>query len=589
MPEICTCYVYTPCCGGHPVLLARVDSESNPVIFPVLPNVYIYDGASPITDAFGYILEPGQCYRVQLGTFGSENCAEDLVPSPPYTDFIPTPYLDCNAAKADPTCTECPKKTLITPCCGGPVLEFRYDPLYPISTNVYQYTGTSLIFDSNGVALTPYSCFTIQIVSSTPEEVLTLVPGPASTNVISAGKTCGNYSPELTTPCADCFGYYEITNCADSEEVYCTNTNLSAYINNLIVDPADWPVIQVLEKPGKCFYVEQVPVCSSPITITPDPSILPFTGCFPCQQSLIPFYELIDCNNSENIIYTSTDVSLFVGQYITVDEYPDVCFFVDNYTGPVPSDTPVTPTGDSFETCAECSLKTYKLEDCAGIKDDVITNTDLSAYVGEVIVIDSCPDTCWFVQETEINTPLSDVFVNESFTTCPICLVATLPAICVSFELAPNQTSAVVYVVNTNGASIEIVLNSENPYVKGCYLSWRPGNAFIVTEFGDCIDNRCPEIPQPKRKVTPGYDTPTCTPEYYEKVECNYSEWMYKQVLEERYGISNCCPEELMKWEIKHEMLMLDSLVNPDYDCQPPIDCGCPQPTTCGCSCNSRN
>jgi hypothetical protein len=64
---------------------------------------------------------------------------------------------------------------------------------------------------------------------------------------------------------------------------------------------------------------------------------------------------------------------------------------------------------------------------------------------------------------------------------------------------------------------------------------------------------------------------------------------MYKDVLEQRYGISNCCPEELIRWEIKHEILMLDSLVNPDYNCMPPVNCGCQQPTTCNCSCNSGN
>lgn len=578
----CTSYYkFTACCDGSEVRFCKGSGS------PTYSGVFLYDGTSynggnPIP-GFGGQLEAGKCYTVSTLTTISGSFSYPL-----FTTGMAADMTSVGSSCDDPECPSCPKKVIFTPCCPGEPLEFRYIPGYPTDTDVYQYTGAVLIFDGNGNALIPFSCFTVQTVNTTLAESLALPPGPAAPDVDPAGKECGNYFA-LPTPCADCNRYYEVTNCADPTETYCTTSNLSSYINNLIVDPTDWPVIQILEKPGKCFYVEQIVTCSSPIPITPNPAITPFVGCNSCQASIVVYYELINCNDPEVIVYTSTDLSQYVGDYITLDEYEGVCFYVSVAQGLVPSDIPVTPTGDSFDSCAACSLPTYKLDDCAGIKDDVITNTDLSAYVGEVIVIDSCPDTCWFVQETEINAPLSDVFVNESFTTCQTCLVATLPAICVSFELRPGLTSAVVYVVNTNGASIEIVLNSENPYVKGCYLSWRPGDAFIVTEFGDCIDNSCPEIPQPKRKVTPGYDTPTCTPEYYEKVECNYSEWMYKQVLEERYGISNCCPEELMKWEIKHEMLMLDSLINPDYDCQPPIDCGCPQPTTCGCSCNSRN
>lgn len=579
----CTSYFkFVACCDGTEILFCKSVGSL------LLNGVYVYDGISfnggnPIP-GFGGQLEFGKCYTLTTvtpakGSFGYPLLTDAMILDLTYAGAT------CNNIK----CPDCPKKAIFTPCCPGQPLEFRYDPLYPISTNAFQYTGLSLIFDGNGVALTPYACFTIQIVNTTAEEAAALPVGPAVGNVINAGKECGNYSPSLTTPCADCFRYYEITNCADPAETYCTTSNLSTYINNLIVDPADWPVIQVLEKPGKCFYVEQIVTCSSPIPITPNPAIPAFVGCSPCQASIVVYYELINCNDPEVIVYTSTDLTQYVGKYITLDEYVGECFYVTVAQGLIPSDITVTPTGDSFDTCTACSLPRYKLTDCAGIKSHIVTNTDLSAYVGEVIVLDSCPDTCWIVEEEDILTAFTDVFVVESFVNCQLCLLTTLTSKCVSFELSPRIISAVVYVVDINGNRIEIVLNSENPYVKGCYLSWIPEDTFIVTEFGDCVDKQCPSVPQPKRKVTPGYNTPTCTPEYYEKVECNYSEWMYKQVLEERYGISNCCPEELMKWEIKHEMLMLDSLINPDYDCQPPIDCGCPQPTTCGCSCNSRN
>jgi hypothetical protein len=54
---------------------------------------------------------------------------------------------------------------------------------------------------------------------------------------------------------------------------------------------------------------------------------------------------------------------------------------------------------------------------------------------------------------------------------------------------------------------------------------------------------------------------------------------MYKDVMEKRYGISNCCPDELMKWEIRKEMLDLDVLIDPDYICLPATNCGCCSPS----------
>jgi hypothetical protein len=97
----------------------------------------------------------------------------------------------------------------------------------------------------------------------------------------------------------------------------------------------------------------------------------------------------------------------------------------------------------------------------------------------------------------------------------------------------------------------------------------------------------CPVAPLSKRKVKPGYSTPSCDIEKYEKITCKSSEFYYKQVMRLRYGISNCCPEEEEKWLIKKELIDLDALRDPDYICQPVTTC-CNQPiSSCGCDCNT--
>jgi hypothetical protein len=111
-----------------------------------------------------------------------------------------------------------------------------------------------------------------------------------------------------------------------------------------------------------------------------------------------------------------------------------------------------------------------------------------------------------------------------------------------------------------------------------------------VEYFGDCTNGECPPQIYPKRSVQPGYVTPICSTEKYEKITCKASEILYKSVLELRYGISNCCPEENDKWLVKKQLIDLQALRDPLYACEVSA-CGCGQ-TSCGCNtlktCNSN-
>jgi len=562
-------YKFIDCCTGQEIRFCRQAS--------ITGGVNVYTG--PGTVGFGGSLETGKCYTLSTGYTIS-----DVFTYPPLTTDIAADLnkvdTDCN----DPECLECPKKLVIIPCCGGDSIEFAYDPAYPTySSNVYQYTGTGLYFGSNGPLL-PNGCYRIEIQNATVSEVLPTPP--ASTKFSFVGKACGNVNPGIE--CTPCIYYYQITNCADETETYCTTSNLSAYINNLIENDTLWPVIQVTQYPDKCFYVEQIVSCTAPVPITPVPSLPTYTGCVECQATLVTYYMLQDCNDPTALpIYTQTDLSELVGQYITLDGYGTTCFYVSVAEAATGEHT--VTAKNSFETCEACTLPRYILEDCLGVADPIITQTDLSSYVGSVVVLQTCPDVCWSVSETDITTSSSDVYIDQEFVNCPTCLANVLPAKCVTFTNTSSQEED-FEVLTISGTSSKLTVAGNTTTSKACYLDWSVVSSIVVTEYGNCIDGTCPPLPtKPRRKVTPGYNTPACTAEYYEKVECTFSEWMYKDVLEKRYGISNCCPADLMRWEIKHEMLMLDALINPDYTCVPPVNCGCAQPTTCNCSCNSGN
>jgi hypothetical protein len=84
-----------------------------------------------------------------------------------------------------------------------------------------------------------------------------------------------------------------------------------------------------------------------------------------------------------------------------------------------------------------------------------------------------------------------------------------------------------------------------------------------------------------QKSVTPGYNTPGCEAWKYEEISCRAAEAMYKQVLELRYGISNCCPEEDKQYIVQKELIDLAALYDPAYPCST-NSCGCNN--NCNCS-----
>jgi hypothetical protein len=95
--------------------------------------------------------------------------------------------------------------------------------------------------------------------------------------------------------------------------------------------------------------------------------------------------------------------------------------------------------------------------------------------------------------------------------------------------------------------------------------------------FGECQNGVClPPTFKNNRTVKPGYNTPGCSPDEYDKITCKFADVLYKIVLEKRYGITNCCPEDDEKWLLKKELIDLQALKDPNYKCP-----------SCPCSCNS--
>jgi hypothetical protein len=171
---------------------------------------------------------------------------------------------------------------------------------------------------------------------------------------------------------------------------------------------------------------------------------------------------------------------------------------------------------EEFDVCNECVEKCYLLVECNNLLPPIKTNVDLSAQVGLYIKISSCPKNCWLVQEAfDCEGTIVVVDPTFSFQTCEEC----------------------------------------NP-------------PEIITT---------PELIH-SRKVKPGYNTKSCSPEYFDRINCAFADQVFNQIVKKRFGITPCCEDEFDKYLLKKELLDLQILYDPNickstcYTCKAP--CG---------------
>jgi hypothetical protein len=345
----------------------------------------------------------------------------------------------------------------------------------------------------------------------------------------------------------------------------------------VIQEGSPWINIQTEKCPGPCE-------CPADITVVQE-----FSSCETCEPYVA--YKLQNCEKIYDVQYTTQDLSEYLGSVIETD---CGCFTVQQINF-VPPSTTLVVIDNTFKTCNNCLSTFYRLTDCAGEVGDIVTTTDLSDYVGSVIKIENC-DTCWEIETTRTFETLSNVVVAEQFESCIECGI-DLPCVCSKLTNLTLIEQTVEY-VDCENQTQEITLLAGETSEKICLKKWilpvLPEGQFLYAEyFGNCLqlDTTAFICPQPvfknNRTVRPGYNTPACTPEKYDQITCKFADMMYKVVLEKRYGITNCCPEEDDRWLVQKELIDLQALKDPNYNCP-----SCPCPCNSGKSystCNCKN
>jgi hypothetical protein len=607
---------FEPCCGG-PTLYFRFDGTTE------APNegINIYNGPAaigynPITDSYTPLVN-NQCYRIFRGeatnpaspingtNYGNLQVVPTAFGSNYIWDSTSNYETPCGGEEED-FCPSCITQCYSLYSCDGST------PPITTNTDLSAYVGESasiqvdadLGFDCYMVTLAPdctnaitvvvdgdipctCDCECYEIIGSAKLDYVDCDGNPVSTFVNGYWKECSKVYP-FTTPSAgpnltiinhgDCIDglcpteCYELVDCAGIEDpIYTTAQSLSPF--------ASLGQVVIIDGYTNCWTVNDVVDCDCAIDVVVTQA---FADCATCTAG--PNYTLTNCDDLGTTIYTSNDLSAYVGQVVELDPDCPGCWIVDIYPNPIPSDVSVT-VSQAFDDCEACKTTYYLLEDCANIEADIITFTDLSAYVGQIITLEWCPTICWEVSISPTSTGaglLGDI--QNEFDTCLECLTS-FPCVCSRIKNHDSVAHNYDY-LDCNGVVQTISLVSGERSERICMAHWLSSYPTDYVEyFGNCTNGECPPQIYPKRSVRPGYATPICSTEKYEKITCKSAEVLYKSVLELRYGISNCCPEEDNKWLIKKELIDLEALRDPEYICEINT-CDCP-PSTCGCSCGT--
>ena len=442
------------------------------------------------------------------------------------------------------------------------------------SAGVIRYTNCKYIEQTINYPAVFYSPLTFQFCAL--DSVPIFAPGASSDVVI------GNCSPNQTYSCPvnTCF---LLTDCEGIEDnIYATYNSIENYIDGDTI-------LKINGYPNTCWNFREISECECAIEVTVISSWQDCEECRKCKG-----FKLTNCENSTYVKYTTNNLSEYIGKSVEFEDCPG-CWTVECMEIAPPADQNLI-VSYSFNNCKDCLSTFWKLTPCQGDKEPIFTDTNLLAYVGFIITLDNIPETCWTLEEVRDleGQTFETVFLNTYYTDCIACIVDVLECQCSTAVNSWPEPTIFQYLSCSGEWLTTAPILPGQTTSKLCVVQWDLDNEAIsnIQWYGECIeeinDNSeitwlCPTNIPKLRSVRPGYNTPACSADYFDKVSCKFSEALYKDVLADRYGIVvNCSKEEFEKWEIKKELLDLAAITNPDYDCPAVSGCYDPCGTTTG-------
>jgi hypothetical protein len=451
-------------------------------------------------------------------------------------------------------------------------------------TNVIYSNSTSLLGPANlgqVVTIAGYTeCWKVLI----PNECIC----PINVTVLTVSNCCETCLPNIN---------YKLTLCEDTSTFTYTSDDLSLYVGK---------VIRREDCPEKCWIVSEIDG-----DIPTDTTIVVIEDYLDCILCYRKYYKLQDCLGLELDIITYTDLSDYIDKIITLDWCPETCWTVtetieDDAAGVI---SDVLNSYTECETCltsAPCVCSTiknyndiavtYKYLDCQGILQTITLQPGQKS--DRLCLIrwyepKACESFILYIAGAII--PYQDILFQYPYSlgyNGPIS-VDGKPTFSSQYNYFNNYTHSIYYDGNKWILLVKITDSYEYLQVAtlncgadcACptgewniisSLSNQPSYTtvefkYTIEYFGNCTNGVCPPRKNNQKSITPGYNTPGCEIWKYEEISCKAAEAMYKQVLQLRYGISNCCPEEDERYIIQKELIDLQAMIPPNETPVPPV------------------
>lgn len=425
-------------------------------------------------------------------------------------------------------------KVTFTACCDQSTVDFQ---IQTANVNSYLTQDGVYIYNGSDPKLIVGKCYTYTVDTSGNVNGYNLTPDISEFTV-----TQGCQDP-LCETCEQC---YIITNCSieGTPPIIVTN-DLSQYVGKSIylcpenfptnpTPPADPGVPYIIPNDQPVYFGTLINCCDPTDRryISNDFASFPSTGvivipnidsiggasttCWKYEKGQDPQQTYVFVNLTGALFYENCAVC---NQQNPCVVYPIItecyCYSVEESQTCESAITITLPTTvEEYNDCLACRSqrepKCYLLIDCSNPNNVIIVKNDFEVFVGKVIKTRYC-DTCWKVLPA------------------PSC-VGSIPV------------------------------------------------EDAVASFDLCVD--ClPPTPEPEsnlkpRRIPPGYSTPGCSPEYTEKVDCNFADQAFDKMSSIRYGINSCCEEDFDRWDIKKRLLDLKAINTPTSELLP-LQCKC--------------
>ena len=459
--------------------------------------------------------------------------------------------------------------------------------------------NTNVIYSNSTSLLGPANLGQIVTIAGYTECWKILIPEscdcPINVTVTQVHNCCEACLPNIN---------YKLTSCKDSTAFSYTSDDLSLYVDR---------VIRREDCPEECWIVSEIDG-----NIPTDTPIVVLEDYLDCEKCYRKYYLLEDCLGLQNDIITYTDLSLYVDKVITLDWCPETCWEVSETLEDEGAGI-ISDILNTYNLCIDCltnapcicsTIKNYntisqiyKYLDCYGLLQSVTLLPNQKSnrlclirwYAPEpcdelIVTITSSTGVVSniTVYQNSVNHP-GPVIVNDKPTWKDAGNNLYIYYDGTKWILSKNFTPLVLPPVYTTIGFINCNGDCDCPTGTWEQSSSIPNqDVYVTTElkytieyFGNCINGVCPPVKNKQKSVKPGYNTPGCEAWKYEEISCRAAEAMYKQVLQLRYGISNCCPEEDEQYIVQKELIDLAALYDPAYPCAT-NSCGCNN--NCNCS-----